>query len=87
MNATIVSYRRGRRTQTDNQMIIVLDGVTTRDDAVKMVGKTVAWIAPGAKKTTISGKVASAHGNSGALRVLFERGMPGQSLSNQVVVQ
>jgi len=31
--------------------------------------------------------VADAHGNKGAVRVIFEKGMPGQAIANKVEVQ
>ncbi|MFW5746630.1 MAG: 50S ribosomal protein L35ae [Nanoarchaeota archaeon] len=84
MEAKIISFRRGRHTQYDNQMLLRVDGVSSREDAEKLVGKAVEWIAPGKKKTTINGKVAAAHGNKGVARVIFEKGMPGQSVSTSV---
>jgi ribosomal protein L35AE/L33A len=35
----------------------------------------------------MSGKVAASHGNSGAVRVIFETGMPGQALGQKVKIQ
>jgi large subunit ribosomal protein L35Ae len=66
-------------------MIIHLDSVDSRDKAAKLVGKTVVFTTPGKKE--LKGTVASAHGNSGAIRVIFETGMPGQSLGQKVAVQ
>ena len=83
MNGTIVNYRSGKHTQTTNQMIIVVDGMTTRAEAEKLVGKKVVY---NTGKKDITGEVRSAHGNSGALRVLFETGMPGQAISKEVVI-
>ncbi|PIN79817.1 50S ribosomal protein L35ae, partial [Candidatus Woesearchaeota archaeon CG10_big_fil_rev_8_21_14_0_10_34_8] len=68
-----------------NQMIISPEGVSKREQAEKLVGKAVTFTTKG--KKTISGKVASAHGNKGALRVIFEKGMPGQAISEKVDIQ
>ena len=87
MEATIVSFRRGRHTQYDNHMILKVDGVSSREDAEKLVGKDVEWMAPGKKKTAIKGKIHAAHGNKGAIRAVFERGMPGQALLTNVSVK
>lgn len=65
-------------------MIIVIDGVASREDAEKLVGKKVSYETG---KKTLSGEVRSAHGNSGAVRVLFETGMPGQALGQQVQIE
>ena len=84
MEGIIASFRRGRHTQTTNQMIINANGVDNRDKASKLVGKSVVWKSPAGKE--IKGSVRSAHGNKGALRVLFEKGMPGQSLMTKVKI-
>ncbi len=66
-------------------MIINANGVDNRDKAAKLVGKAVVWKSPAGKE--IKGSVRSAHGNKGALRVLFEKGMPGQSLMSKVKIE
>lgn len=84
MNGIIVNYKGGKHTQVTNQMIIAPEDVTSRDDAAKLVGKTVVY---NTGKKDIKGEVRSAHGNSGALRVLFETGMPGQAIGQTVTIQ
>ena len=85
MKGIIVSFRRGRHTQTDNQMVINVEGRDNKEKASGLVGKTVIWKTPAGKE--IKGKVSNAHGNKGGIRVLFERGMPGQSLGNKVNIE
>ncbi|MAE43093.1 50S ribosomal protein L35ae [Candidatus Woesearchaeota archaeon] len=85
MQGTIVNFRRGKRTQKMNHLIIHLNDSDNREKAAKLVGKGVVWKSPAGKE--IKGKVASAHGNKGALRVIFEKGLPGQSLSGKVEVK
>ena len=87
MKARITNFRGSRRIKTGNQMIIEIEGVDSKEKAEKLVGKTVSWIAPGKKKTTIQGKISAAHGNKGCVRVLFERGLPGQSLGTEVKIE
>lgn len=65
-------------------MVIKVAGFESKDKATELVGKNVSWTSPGKNNTTITGKVAATHGNSGAVRVIFERGMPGQSVGKQV---
>ena len=55
------------------------------EKAEKLVGKKVTWTSPAGKQ--IKGEVRSAHGNSGAVRVLFETGMPGQALGTSVKLE
>ncbi|MBW2998584.1 50S ribosomal protein L35ae, partial [Candidatus Woesearchaeota archaeon] len=77
--------RSGRHTQKDNQMVVVIDGVNTKEEADKLSGKTATWKSPAGKE--IKGEVRAAHGNSGAVRVVFEKGMPGQSITTKVSIQ
>jgi large subunit ribosomal protein L35Ae len=84
MNAIIVSYRRSKRDVTTNQAIVKVEGITNRADAQKLVGKTASWKSV---KAVIAGKVSSAHGNSGCIRVHFERGLPGQAVTQTVQLQ
>lgn len=57
------------------------------EKAKPFIGKSAVWTAPGKQKTQIKGKVSSTHGNKGALRVIFERGLPGQSLGEEVKIE
>ena len=66
-------------------MIVYFSDKSSREKAAKLVGKEVVWKSPKGKE--INGKVASAHGNKGAVRVIFEKGLPGQSLSTKVEIK
>ena len=83
----INSFRGSKRTRTGNQMIIVVDGVDNKEKAQALVGKTVSWTTPGKAKKVLKGKVTAAHGGKGAVRVLFETGMPGQSIGKEVKIE
>ena len=87
MKAVIVNFRSSKHRQTDNQMVINVEGVNSKDKAAELVGKTVTWTSPGKLKKQLKGKITGAHGNSGAVKVLFETGMPGQSLAQEVLVE
>jgi large subunit ribosomal protein L35Ae len=80
----ITSFRRGKETQYHKQMIVEVPDVETREDAKELVGKQVFY---NTGKKRMEGEVTSAHGNSGALRVLFQTGMPGQSLGKPVKIE
>ena len=86
MEATIINFKRGRKTQTTNQMIIQALGVD-KVKAESLVGKKVVYQCVGKDKKQISGEIRAAHGNSGAMRVLFEQGMPGQAIGQKVEVK
>lgn len=83
MKGTIVNFRVGMKTMYHNHMIVNA-GLSKREQAVKLVGKPVVYTT--SAKNTIKGKVASAHGNKGALRVIFEKAMPGQAISQHVEI-
>jgi large subunit ribosomal protein L35Ae len=85
MEGYVKNYRGGMHTQKSNQMIVIVDGVNSKVEAAKLVGKTVVYTTEA--KREIKGKVTTAFGNSGALRVLFEKGMPGQSLAKKVEIK
>ncbi|MBI2651745.1 50S ribosomal protein L35ae [Candidatus Woesearchaeota archaeon] len=85
MDGSIVNFRRGRHTQKMNHIIIYLSDISNRKEASKLVGKTAIWKSPAGKE--IHGKIASAHGNKGAVRVIFEKGMPGQSVGQKVEIK
>ena len=84
MEGTIVNFRGGRHTQVGNQMVISVSGIDNKEKATSLVGKAVTW--KNTKGNAITGKISSAHGNSGALRAIFEKGMPGQSLGKKVEI-
>ncbi|RMF56151.1 50S ribosomal protein L35ae [Candidatus Woesearchaeota archaeon] len=84
MEGVITSYRRGRTTQYDNQMIIAVNGINSKDKAADLIRKKVVWKSPAGKE--IKGEVRSTHGRKGCIRVLFEKGMPGQSLGKKVEI-
>ncbi len=85
MEAVIANFRRGRTTQKDNHMILESSGVDSREKAEKVVGKNVVWKSPAGKE--IKGRIAAAHGNRGAVRAVFEKGMPGQSIGTKAVIE
>ena len=86
MEGVIVNFRGGRRTRMlrPTHLVVTTKGITTRKDAEKLVNKKVTWKSPAEK--AISGRVAGVHGNSGAVRVIFEKGMPGQAIGQKVEI-
>ena len=85
MDGVIKNFRRGRHTQNTSHMIVYIDGTDNKEKAAKLVGKIAVWKSPAGKE--ITGKVAAAHGNSGAIRIIFEKGMPGQSIGSKVEIK
>ena len=84
MHGILTNYRRGRSTQHSTQYIVEIDGIETRAKAAGLSGKKVTW--KSVANRPISGKIMAAHGNSGAVRVKFTRGLPGQAIGNKVTI-
>ena len=63
-------------------MIILVKGIESKEKAKELLGKAVIWKSPAGKE--IKGKIVSTHGNKSAVRAIFEKGMPGQSIGEKV---
>jgi len=88
MEGMIAAFRGSHKTQYGNHMIVNFKGVDNKENAVALEGKKVEWSNPiGKNKVVISGYVSKAHGIKGAVRVVFERGLPGQSLGTKVEIK
>jgi large subunit ribosomal protein L35Ae len=87
MEATIMSFRRGIKTQTTNQLILHAESVDSREKAEKLIGKTVTWNAPGKNQKVLKGKITATHGRKGAVRALFETGVPGQAITQKAKIE
>lgn len=86
MEGIIVNFRRGRKTQTTNQMIIMVKDYD-KAKAEKLVGKEVVYTCEGKLKKQIKGKIAATHGNKGVVRAIFEKGMPGQAIGQKLEIK
>ncbi len=85
MKASITSYRRGRHTTQNNQIVLKTDDVKSREEAKKKVGKKVTYKTSGGKE--IIGKVSHPHGNKGAMLARFKKGLPGQAIGEEVEIK
>lgn len=85
MEGTILNYRQGRHTQNNKQMVIVFESVTSRSEAAALESKKVVWKTPSGKE--LVGIITKPHGNKGAVRALFEHGLPGQAIGTKIKVQ
>ena len=85
MEGTIVHFRGSRRVKRTNQMVLQVAGVDNKDKASKLIGKKVMWKTSAGKQMT--GEITNIHGNSGALRVRFDTGLPGQSIGTKVSIE
>ena len=85
MEGIIKNFRSAVEHQYDRQMIIIVKSISTKEKAQELVGKKVIWTSPAENK--INGKISAVHGNSGAVRAIFEKGMPGQAICTKVSIE
>ncbi len=85
MNGVVVNFRGSKHRQKGNYMVIIPEGCDKKEKAEKFVGKTVVWESPAKKQ--IKGKITAAHGKKGAVRAIFERGMPGQAVGAKIKIE
>ena len=85
MEGVIVHFRGSRRVKRTNQMIVQVVGVDNKEKASKLLGKKVVWETSAGKQ--MNGQITNIHGNSGALRVRFDTGLPGQSIGTKVAIE
>jgi large subunit ribosomal protein L35Ae len=84
-NAKIIQFRRGRKTIIKRHFLIEIEGVSNKKEAEKFIGKEIEWKSPAGK--IIKGKIAATHGNKGVVRAIFEKGLPGQAITNKVEIK
>jgi len=84
IKATVISLRRGPKTQNPYQCIIRIDGVKDRSEVTKYIGRKVVLKLP---KGEVRGTIVSPHGNSGCARVVFKRGLTGYVIGNTLLVE
>jgi large subunit ribosomal protein L35Ae len=86
MKARVIQFRRGRKNYTPRHFLIEVEGINSREEAMKLVDKTVEWKSPAKEPKIITGKISSAHGNKGVIRAVFEKGLPGQAIGTEVTI-
>ena len=85
MKGILVQFRRSRHRIKEKHYLLDL-GFTSRDEAKKSVGKIVEWISSSGK-VHVKGKISDAHGNKGLVRAIFEQGLPGQAITENVEIK
>jgi len=84
MEGTILNFRLSRHNKNQNQVIVEVDGIVSREDAKKLIGKKVILELNGKKKI---GKVVRPHGNKGRVLVRFRSGLSGYVLMKKVIIE
>ena len=85
MKAIIVSYKRGRHLIHPRHALIKIEGVGDKRKAQALAGKKVSYATKGGK--VIKGVVTRPHGIKGLVRARFEKGLPGQAIGSEVLIQ
>ena len=90
--AVFLGFKRGQRTQQENQVLVKVQNCNDRKSSAFYHGKRVAYIyrAKNTKNGTnfkcIWGKVMSSHGNSGVVKAGFRKNLPPRAISGQLRV-
>ncbi|MCD6229710.1 MAG: 50S ribosomal protein L35ae [Candidatus Diapherotrites archaeon] len=84
MEGIIKNYRQGVHTQHTNQFVVEINESKTKEQASKFIGKKTVWTTGSGKE--IKGKITQTHGNKGAVRVRFEKGLPGQAIGAKIKI-
>ena len=87
MKATVIQFRRGRKTFKPRHFLIEIPEINSREKATEFVGKSVTWKSTGKETKIITGKISSAHGGNGIVRAIFERGLPGQAIGTEIEIE
>ncbi len=77
----IINFRIGIRTQMSRECLIQFIGVVSSSQAGQLIGKKVLWKS---KNKEHAGKIVGLHGKSGAVKVKFKKGIPGQAVGTIV---
>ncbi len=80
----VLGYRRGSNTQYENQVLIRVDGVTSRSEASRLIGWRVLY--RDSKGNTYHGKIVHVHGNRGVVIAVFKPNLPGQAIGKNVYI-
>lgn len=79
----IVNFRRGPKTQKNDELIVEIPGVDSKARASLLIGRKVVLEVEGKK---LIGSIISTHGSRGRVRVRLRRGLPGQWLATKVKI-
>jgi large subunit ribosomal protein L35Ae len=85
MKGIILNYRRSRHSAYTNHFIVEVEGVKTKEEASKLIGRKTVWLSKSGRK--IRGKIASAHGAKGEVRIITEKGLPGQAVGDSISIE
>jgi large subunit ribosomal protein L35Ae len=80
----ILGYRLGSNTQYEKQVLIRVDGITTRNEASQLIGWKVLY--RDGKGNIYRGKIVHVHGGKGVVIAVFKPNLPGQAAGGNVYI-
>lgn len=80
----IKNFRLGSGTQKSGHYVITVEGYDKKK-ASALIGRGVAWKTDSGR--FIHGKINGVHGDKGALKAQFSRGLPGQAIGTEVLIK
>jgi ribosomal protein L35AE/L33A len=84
VKGVLMNYQRGTVSQRPHYGLIQLEGITSVSDAAQYIGRSVILHFNDQKST--QGRIISAHGRNGVLRVRFRRGLAAEAVAKEVLV-
>ncbi|RLF06579.1 MAG: 50S ribosomal protein L35ae [Thermoprotei archaeon] len=85
MEAYIVSFRRGAKTQDERYVILEVDGVNSDSKAARLIGRKVVWRSPNGG-FEVRGKIIGVHGRRGRVIARLRKPLPGQALGTKALI-
>ena len=87
VRAVFQGYRRSRVNQYEDHARLRLEGVNSREDARKYLGKRVVYVYRATKGyKTIWGKLIDTHGNNGCMLGKFRSNLPPRAIGSTLRV-
>lgn len=84
MDGIVKNFRRSRGSISMNQLIIEVTGIDSKEKASSLSGKKVVYKTIAGKE--LQGTIMQPHGDKGAVRARFTKGLPGQVISAKVEI-
>ena len=78
-----MNYRMGPKTQAPKECILKFSGVTSSDEAARLIGRKVVWAV---EERKVKGKIVALHGKSGLVRARFRTGLSGEAIGTRVEI-
>lgn len=83
VKAQFIGFRRGLKSkQRNNQILLQIDSVRSRDQASQYIGKSIIWPSP--SKQQYRGRIVGLHGRHGTLKVLMKKVPPSLAIGASI---